>query len=169
MQRLSITDDLTGVGNRRYLMTRLDAEIALCGRHRDDLAVVMLDLDHFKSINDTWGHPAGDRVLTALAKVLSNTCRATDSVARYGGEVFVLVLPRTTMDTALALLKRMRSELGELRVDGVDATITASFGVTTWQPDADALSLLSLADQGVYAAKTSGRDRICTCDGTHPR
>ncbi|WP_342375363.1 diguanylate cyclase [Myxococcus stipitatus] len=164
LQRLSSTDGLTGVHNHRYFQERLREEFRRAQRYDDPLALILLDLDHFKQVNDRHGHTAGDGVLREVAAALQRSVRETDLVARYGGEEFAVLLPRTQLTGALTVAERVRRDLGTLRVgpDGV-LNVTASLGVSSF-PHRSVLSpeqLLLTADEALYRAKADGRDRIC--------
>ncbi|HET8730514.1 MAG TPA: GGDEF domain-containing protein [Moraxellaceae bacterium] len=168
IRHLSVTDMLTGVHNRRSIMELLDKEVARSARTGQPLSLVILDLDHFKFINDTWGHPTGDRVLQQAARTLTACLRQTDAVGRHGGEEFMMLLPSTTMAGACALVERCRSLLAstEIRADSGESFHTsASFGVScTVCPEGkgspDAETLIRAADQALYRAKLSGRNRV---------
>ena len=157
-ERLAAVDGLTGVANRRSLDDTMAREIAAAVRRGDRLAVALVDVDHFKRVNDTRGHQAGDEVLRALAALAVRTCREGDLVARYGGEEFALVLPSTDVDGAVATLARLRDALPG---DPATAGITVSAGVAALpEHGTDAATLLGAADAALYAAKAAGRDRI---------
>lgn len=161
---LSITDSLTGCHNRRYLDQELPREIERAGRYGRRLAVIMCDIDHFKSVNDQFGHAVGDAVLHAFGRHLDSTRRNPDWVARFGGEEFVIVLPETDLDDALTIADRFRVSTAELRVDGgrEPITITASFGVAAFHPgDEDvARTLIGRSDEAMYRAKAAGRNQV---------
>ncbi len=168
--RSGFTDVLTGWHNRRYLQVRLVEELARARRDGGTLTCLMLDLDHFKSINDTWGHAAGDDVLRELAQRIEGQVRASDVAARYGGEEFVILLPRTDKRDAARLAERVRQAVREAPVpfgeDG-EVDVTASIGIASVTPrpdDADLKnlgeSLLARADVALYRAKSAGRDRV---------
>lgn len=166
----SILDPLTGLFNRRYLDETLRRELARAGRARKPLAVVMLDLDHFKRINDEHGHDAGDAVLRTVAQQLKASVRASDVACRYGGEEFALVLPDCTKADAVA---RCQGILDTLRATPVRTAmqtlkpVTASLGVAVFPEDApDGESLIGAADRALYRAKGAGRDRIVAADGS---
>ncbi|WXH31767.1 Response regulator PleD [Myxococcus stipitatus] len=164
LQRLSSTDGLTGGHNHRYFQERLREEFRRAQRYDDPLALILLDLDHFKQVNDRHGHTTGDGVLREVAAALQRSVRETDLVARYGGEEFAVLLPRTQLPGALTVAERVRRDLGTLRVgpDGV-LNVTASLGVSSF-PHRSVLSpeqLLLTADEALYRAKADGRDRIC--------
>ncbi len=153
------TDQLTGLPNRRHLDDGLDRLIALARRHDQQLSAVLIDLDHFKRINDRLGHAAGDRALRAFAHHLTASVRTGDLLGRWGGEEFLLVAPNTGHDAALELAERCRARLAQMHVNDV-GPITASFGVATLASDEDARSLLSRTDTALYTAKREGRDRV---------
>jgi two-component system cell cycle response regulator len=164
LQRLSSTDGLTGVHNHRHFQERLRDEFRRAQRYDDALSLILLDLDHFKDVNDRYGHAAGDGVLREVAGALQRGVRETDLVARYGGEEFAVLLPRTHLTGALTVAERVRRELGALRPGpGGDLRVTASLGVSSF-PHRSVLSpeqLLLTADEALYRAKHEGRDRIC--------
>lgn len=168
LRRLSLTDELTGLANRRAFLRHLRQEIRRMRRHGDPLAVIAVDLDHFKAINDAHGHPAGDALLVAIAALFhDSTRRDLDLVARIGGEEFMLVLPRTGRGEACILAERLRTELAERRwpVDGADLRVTGSFGVIAFDGHADLRRLIAQADAALYRAKRAGRNRVVVCDG----
>jgi diguanylate cyclase (GGDEF)-like protein len=164
LQRLSSTDGLTGVHNHRHFQERLREEFRRAQRYDDALSLILLDLDHFKDVNDRHGHAAGDGVLREVAGALQRGVRETDLVARYGGEEFAVLLPRTHLTGALTVAERVRRELRALRL-GPDGAlrVTASLGVSSF-PHRSVLTpeqLLLTADEALYRAKHEGRDRIC--------
>jgi diguanylate cyclase (GGDEF)-like protein len=159
-------DSLTGLANRRAAEEILAAEISRAQRFRHELAVVLLDLDRFKEINDSFGHAAGDMMLRAVSRLLTSLARQGDTVARWGGEEFVVVLPETDLPGARRFAERLRRTIeahpvGEMRT-------TASCGVATMLPDDDADELLGAADQGLYRAKSNGRNRTESIARTSP-
>jgi diguanylate cyclase (GGDEF)-like protein len=163
IRALTITDALTGCFNRRYLDTRLSEEALRSRRTGQPLAVVMADIDRFKLINDTLGHPAGDAVLKSVASLFRGAMRERiDWVARFGGEEFVIVLPDTTLDAAAAVAERLRAavEAAQVYYDGKQLEVTASFGVSVTADGSDAASLLARADELLYEAKAAGRNRV---------
>lgn len=164
LEYLSCTDGLTHLHNRRSLIGRLREEFRRALRHRTDLAVVMLDLDHFKQINDRYGHFVGDEVLREVADVLRTTVRESDTVGRFGGEEFVLVLPLTNTNGAVRVVERIREAMAEKLFGGRRASIpvTASAGIAAWpNPSVDsAEALLEAADEALYGAKRAGRNRL---------
>jgi diguanylate cyclase (GGDEF)-like protein len=156
-------DALTGLMNRRSLNSVLTREIARSKRNQASLAVAMLDIDHFKQINDVYGHKTGDDVLIELAQLLRQNLRESDVVARYGGEEFALVLPETTCLEALALLDRLRRLVQGHRFTraGKSLKVTISLGVTQFDLQRhDLTSLLEEADLGLYQSKRSGRNQV---------
>jgi len=157
------TDALTGLANRRAFMQAAAAECERHARRGDALAVILLDLDKFKHINDTYGHEAGDVVLAECARRMTKVLRAYDLCARIGGEEFCIVMPDTLLDAAVVTAERIRQTLGGEPVHHRAAEIrtTASLGVAQWQPgDAGIESALARADRALYQAKRAGRDRV---------
>jgi diguanylate cyclase (GGDEF)-like protein len=153
-------DALTGIANRRALEESLGAEISRAERFGHPLAVVLLDLDKFKETNDTFGHASGDLLLRAVSRILSSTARQGDTVARFGGEEFVVVLPETDLPGARRFAERLRVAIAACRVGYVRTT--ASFGVATFVAEDGVGSLLAAADQALYRAKENGRNRVET-------
>lgn len=165
LERLSVTDALTGLANRRRLTTELEREVHRGERHERPFAVVMLDVDHFKAFNDTFGHPAGDAVLKRLARILQENARDVDTVARYGGEEFTLILAETDAATAAAIAERIRGavEADRFSPDGHDAevNVTMSIGVATFpQNGRTPQALVTAADAALYQSKSAGRNRV---------
>lgn len=159
LRALSVTDALTGVHNRRYFQERLTLEMARVSRGNGDLAVIMLDIDHFKAINDRYGHAAGDRVLQVVCERIGHRLRRTDVFCRLGGEEFMVLCPDTDGHQAHRLALELWLSLRTLPFDGV-GTVTASFGIASWRAPEGADDMLLRADSGVYAAKQAGRDRV---------
>jgi diguanylate cyclase (GGDEF)-like protein len=164
LQSESIIDPITKLYNRRHMERSLSKEISLAVRKREPVSVIMLDIDHFKSFNDRYGHAAGDLVLRALSGVILSTIRAYDTACRYGGEEIVLVLPRTNSADAAMLAERLRSGIGtlELECDGTALpAVTVSMGIATCPTSGiDPPSLLHASDSALYRAKELGRDRM---------
>jgi diguanylate cyclase (GGDEF)-like protein len=168
--RSGFTDVLTGWNNRRYLSVRLVEELARARRDGSGLVCLMLDVDHFKSVNDTWGHAAGDMVLRELAQRIDSQVRASDVAARYGGEEFVVLLPDTEVASARLLAERIRKAISATPFDlpsGETVTVTASIGISEVTPEHGETdlktvgdSLVARADVALYAAKSAGRDRV---------
>jgi diguanylate cyclase (GGDEF)-like protein len=163
LQKWALTDPLTGVLNRRALFDVLRREMERHRRHGHQLAVIMFDIDHFKAVNDTYGHAVGDSVLQHVAQVAAKEIRGTDTLARYGGEEFVLIAPETDKLQAVQLSNRVREALrvGALPMNQGELRITASFGVALMRAqDAAPEEVLQRADEALYAAKAAGRDRV---------
>jgi diguanylate cyclase (GGDEF)-like protein len=169
LRELSTHDSLTGLLNYRELHRQLADEAERSQRYGHPFSLVMLDIDHFKAVNDTYGHLAGDKALRAFAALIRQEVRPTDVVARYGGEEFVLVLPETAGPGAMTLAERLRVRVaGHAIAVAADHTIsmTVSIGVASYPDGANAVQkLLSAADQALYAAKSAGRNRVCQWDG----
>lgn len=159
LRELSITDALTGIYNRRYFQERLEVEITRVRRNQSELALIMLDLDHFKQVNDRFGHEAGDRVLTVTCQRLSQRLRRADVFCRLGGEEFIILCPDTSAEQAQLLAEALQQALRREPVEGV-GNVTASFGVAAWRLGETSDDLLRRVDAGVYLAKQNGRDQV---------
>ena len=163
LQDQASRDPLTGLFNRRFLETKGDQELARCTREGMPLALVMMDVDHFKKVNDNFGHPAGDQVLKALAARLQHAVRASDSACRYGGEEFILLLPGMDLETAWARADRWRQDFAGDTVVFADLRIqaTISIGIAAFPDHGRSLAdLTRRADQALYDAKHTGRNRV---------
>lgn len=160
VERLARTDALTGLANRRTLHEALQREIARAGRLQESLSVIIADLDHFKSINDRYGHIHGDSVLVHAAAVMATQSRAYDVAARYGGEEFILLLPGTSTKEAAAIAERIRKDVEALQVPECPARLTLSIGVATWRIGETPEHFVSRADAALYRAKNAGRNRV---------
>jgi diguanylate cyclase (GGDEF)-like protein len=162
--RMSQIDGLTGVDNRRHIEERLTEMYEHSARLNEPMAVVMCDVDHFKSVNDTYGHPAGDAVLRQVAEVLRETAREIDRVGRYGGEEFLVLLPGANVQDAVAFAERVRQAVAErsFTYDGGVVRRTLSAGVAAWpHPEVrHQEALVKSADDALYVAKESGRNRV---------
>jgi diguanylate cyclase len=160
-QRLSTVDALTGVPNRLAYEKRIDDEMKRWKRFKQPTCLAVWDVDRFKAINDTYGHRAGDRVLTTVAKHLATRIRSTDFLARYGGEEFVMLLPGTTLPDALNLIDELREAIAKIgfHFRGTPVSVTISVGVTALQTDDSAGTTFDRADKALYRAKESGRNR----------
>jgi two-component system cell cycle response regulator len=163
--RLSITDALTGVWNRRHFDLRLEEELERAARFLEPFGLLLLDVDGFKPINDVYGHPAGDFVLVELSRRLQDVTRSVDVVARFGGEEFALILPRTPLDGAHLVAEKIRTAVAREPFDalGQSIPVTVSVGVASY-PDSgvDARTLLAAADEALYDAKADGKNRVIT-------
>ncbi|OYU46631.1 MAG: hypothetical protein CFE44_01110 [Burkholderiales bacterium PBB4] len=173
LQRLSMTDGLTKIGNRASFDQALATEFKRAMRNKSYLTLMLLDVDHFKRVNDTWGHLAGDACLRALAQLLQTRVHRTgDRVARYGGEEFVVMLGDSLPADAVALAETFREAIQalEIDVDGMTLRMTASFGVAYVVPDGTVSphQLLAAADKALYEAKQTGRNRVCVAPGVAP-
>jgi diguanylate cyclase (GGDEF)-like protein len=164
------TDGLTALPNQRAVKDTVKRMVAQTSRALAPLSAIMLDLDHFKQINDSYGHSRGDDVLAAVGAVLADTVRASDFVGRNGGEEFIVLLPATDTDAGLAVAEKIRAAISEIRITEVDRAITASLGVATIPDHAsDGDQLVRAADRALYLAKTNGRNRVETGTATpHP-
>jgi len=163
LERLSSTDPLTGLHNRRHFSASARIEFQRALRFDLKLSAVMMDIDHFKRVNDRFGHAAGDAVLVGVAGACIAGIRATDLHARYGGEEFCFLLPETGLDGAGILAERLRDAVAALHftAGGVDFAVTASFGVAERLADGDSIELLlDRSDKALYEAKREGRDRV---------
>jgi diguanylate cyclase (GGDEF)-like protein/PAS domain S-box-containing protein len=159
LRLMSITDPLTGVYNRRFLQETLLKELYRAERHGDSFSLIMLDLDHFKRINDSYGHEAGDRVLRHVVALMRKRIRSSDCLARWGGEEFMLLLPHTELEAANALAETLLLDLREAEVSGI-GKVSASFGVTAGQPGDTVERLEQRVDALMYAAKQAGRSCV---------
>jgi two-component system cell cycle response regulator len=159
LQSLAVTDGLTGLHNHRAFQDYLEEQFQTAMRNKQPLALILMDVDHFKQYNDTYGHQAGDEVLRQVAQILQANVREGDFVARYGGEEFVVVLPRTDSESAVAVAERLRRavESAEWQL----RPVTGSFGVASIRPDMETRQeLIEAADQALYQAKKNGRNRV---------
>jgi len=165
-EKLAVTDELTGLYNRRKCNELFEAELKRSTRYKHDLSLLMLDIDHFKKINDKFGHPVGDQAIKLVADTISGKLRNVDISARYGGEEFIIFLPETGIEGAKLVAERLRTEIENLPLmhdSGEPITLTASIGVANY-PDCGetAEQLIECSDQALYTAKRYGRNRICT-------
>jgi diguanylate cyclase (GGDEF)-like protein len=171
LRDLSTHDELTGLANRRLLQTRMTLEIERARRFSQRFAVVAVDIDHFKALNDRCGHPAGDAALQAIAEVLGASVRRVDMVARVGGEEFVVLLPRADAREAKRVAEKLRAQVAEARIAGgtgqPGGRVTISLGVAQYEPllDSNGEVLLARADAALYEAKRAGRNRVAVSGG----
>ncbi len=172
MEEMATTDLLTGVYNRHQLLTLAQQEYEQARRYQRPMSLVMLDADHFKQINDTYGHPVGDQALRGLAACCKQVVRAADIVGRYGGEEFMLVMPETRLAQAVAAAERLRQSVALMRMPEVGSlpVITVSLGVASLDLSRDESLdyLIKRADDSLYAAKAAGRNRVCNLDEVPP-
>ena len=163
LHKISITDGLTGLHSRKHIMDLLGHELARSGRSQASLAVLMIDIDHFKIINDTYGHQVGDRVMGQLAESFRGAVRECDHVGRYGGEEFMVILPDSSIGDAVLTAERIRQEAGkrEFNEGGENFSATISIGVAGYPADGqDTATVIRHADSALYDAKASGRNQV---------
>ena len=161
--REAIHDDLTGLHNRRYFNERLIDETDRAKRYGSEISLLLCDIDYFKNVNDTYGHPVGDDVLTWIAKVFRNKLRRTDIVARYGGEEFAIILLNTEKEKAFEIAEGLRCTIAESALPGNEVVkVTISIGISSFGIDASTFDgLVSSADRALYHAKSQGRNKVC--------
>lgn len=170
VRHLSVRDPLTNLFNRRMLFDRLDEEISRSARSKESLSIAMVDVDHFKRINDDYGHMEGDKVLKLLAVLLKDMIRKSDTVARFGGEEFAILLPRTNMENSLTVMERLRLSVAKhpflIDEKGNTVSITISIGIATSNPadPVEKARLVKAADNALLLAKDNGRNQICHSD-----
>lgn len=161
----AMRDGLTGAFNKRFLLDRMEEEFAHATRHNHALALLVMDLDNFKKINDTFGHAAGDQVLVMTSELIQANLRSEDIFARYGGEEFVVLMRNTDMETAVGVAERIRTGLQEEETvfEGTPIRTTMSIGVTAMPPvrSGTAMEFFVQADRLLYQAKQTGRNRVC--------
>jgi diguanylate cyclase (GGDEF)-like protein len=169
LARKAMIDGLTGLWNRAYFETRLSSELSLSRRTSQPLACVMIDLDHFKQINDRYGHPFGDECLRVIGQLLGECCRSEDIVCRYGGEEFVILAPNTGAAAAAELAERIRAAVESFNWSGrgQNAKVTCSLGVAD-VIDAPPPGILEMADAALYKAKHEGRNRVILAEKPQP-
>lgn len=168
LEEMVSTDSLTGLCNRRRILDIMHERVEVARRYGRPLAVMMIDLDFFKTINDSHGHPVGDEVLVSFARLLKSCARDSDSIGRIGGEEFVLVMPESTAEGACSFLERLRTECARLRFSAKGLRLSFSAGVSIYAEGDNVPSLLRRADKALYAAKGEGRGRYCV-SGQSPR
>lgn len=167
LSKIAIQDSMTGLLNHKASLDFLRLRKSSAQRYGKNLAVIMLDIDRFKLINDRFGHPAGDEVLIAIAAILKATLRESDGCGRYGGEEFLLILPESDAEKACFLAERTRNNIEEMKIPVIDnMPVTASFGVAVYDPSRPDENLISLADKALYKAKKEGRNRVVLSDAS---
>jgi len=162
IEALLRTDHLTQVGNRRFIMERLDEELKRCDRYGNSLSLLFVDIDYFKNINDTYGHDIGDQVLRKIASELQEEARDIDALGRFGGEEFLVILPETSLQGATFIAERMRARIKATKFEGMDKSLSISISVGVAERSADeaAEDLIKRADEALYQAKSEGRNRV---------
>lgn len=163
LKAMATTDDLTGAFNRRYFFQQAEQLLIATARYQKCFSIIFFDLDHFKAVNDTYGHPAGDQVLRQVAATVKAILRAPDIFARYGGEEFSILAPETNSSESVQLAERIRQEVAQHDIDvgnGTSIKVTISIGVAEYQTDDTVSSIIARADQGVYRAKDLGRNCV---------
>jgi diguanylate cyclase (GGDEF)-like protein len=171
LERLASVDGMTGLNNRRHFLVLAESEWSRFRRYGRPLALLMIDIDLFKSINDKYGHDVGDDVIKSVAEVLQNNKRTSDVAGRLGGEEFALILPEATLDSALTAAERLRQLVadGAINVEGCRLSVTISIGASAGDADMSGVDeLLKQADVALYAAKCAGRNRVCRFDQCKP-
>jgi diguanylate cyclase (GGDEF)-like protein len=158
LETISKTDRLTGVSNRMHLDNVLASELSRSKRYDNRLSLIMLDIDHFKKINDTYGHQVGDKVLIQLSEILKINTRDTDTVGRWGGEEFMIVCPEISQDQAFVIAEKILTILNQSKI--CDISVTASFGISQLRDEDSVEQLVKRADENLYKAKHSGRNCI---------
>ena len=160
--KLAVTDGLTGISNRQSVEKSLQIEFERSKRYNSPLSLILLDVDHFKDVNDTYGHQKGDEILIAFASLLKKACRANDIAARYGGEEFVMVLPQSNAQGAFKIAERVREEMMKISFTGNESNfaVTVSCGVAEFNKDYESINkLIAAVDQALYEAKNGGRNK----------
>ncbi len=171
LERPASVDGMTGLNNRRHFLVLAESEWSRFRRYGRPLALLMIDIDPFKSINDTYGHDVGDEVIKAVAGILQKNKRTSDIAGRLGGEEFALILPEATLDSALTAAERLRQLVadGAINVEGYRLSVTISIGASAGDADMSGVDeLLKQADIALYEAKRSGRNRVCLFDRCKP-
>ena len=160
--KLAVTDGLTGISNRQSVEKSLQIEFERSKRYNSPLSLILLDVDHFKDVNDTYGHQKGDEILIAIASLLKKACRANDIAARYGGEEFLMILPQSNAQGAFKIAERVREEMMKISFTGNESNfaVTVSCGVAEFNKDYESINkLIAAVDQALYEAKNGGRNR----------
>ncbi len=163
LEELANLDLLTGLHNRRAILGKLSEYVNLANRYRDDFTLIMLDIDHFRKVNDQHGYLTGDEVLENIAALIRNNIRCTDIAGRYGGEKFIIVLPKTNLSSSWTVAERIRSIITQTEFKdaaGDIFSVTVSQGLAGWERNDDADSLISRTSEALHKAKEKGRDRV---------
>jgi len=163
LQKLAVTDGLTKLYNSRSFYSQLETEVDRFNRYKHPLALLLLDLDHFKEYNDSYGHLEGDKILVRFSQIIKSCLRTNDSAYRYGGEEFTVILPETAGPEAITVAQRIRSALEVERFspgNGQDAQITISIGVTEYQEKEELSTFIQRADKAMYVSKQNGRNKV---------
>ncbi|OIQ73159.1 putative diguanylate cyclase YdaM [mine drainage metagenome] len=160
LKEASLHDPLTGLGNRRFLVDHLTQETERANRKNAPYVLGILDVDYFKTVNDRFGHEAGDTALCAIARAMEAALREYDLCGRWGGEEFLIMLPETPLDFALQIAQRVRLGIKKIQFDFMDTPISASFGLTIFRSGEPFSETLSRADAALLQAKAAGRDRV---------
>ena len=166
-ERMATTDGLTGLNNHRTFQDLLDGHLAAARRYGRQVSLIICDVDHFKSVNDTYGHPVGDKVLKGVSRILRAEARDTDVVARYGGEEFAVILPETDTEGAKVIANRIREKIAAntVQTELGPLNVTISLGVSTFPAHGDEKQdVIDRADQALYGAKHGGRNRVVCAD-----
>jgi len=161
---MATTDGLTGLVNHRHFQEKADERFARAARYPEDISLLLFDIDHFKKVNDTYGHPIGDAVLRKVGAVVREAARTVDVAARYGGEEFAVLMEQTDEPGALKMAERIRSTIEKTRFvfEGVTVPVTVSIGCASFPLHAaDKTQLIDMADKSLYWAKRNGRNRCC--------
>ena len=160
--KLAVTDGLTGISNRQSVEKSLQIEFERSKRYNSPLSLILLDVDHFKDVNDTYGHQKGDEILIAFAALLKKACRTNDIAARYGGEEFLMILPQSNAQGAFKIAERVREEMMKISFTGNESNfaVTVSCGVAEFNKDCESINeLITVADRALYEAKNGGRNK----------
>ena len=160
--KMATTDSLTNLFNRRHMISLTEKELARQHRHPGNLTLMLMDLDHFKQINDQYGHDIGDQVLDAVSQILKSSMREQDLISRWGGEEFLAVLPDTSLDQATASAERIRTAIQQLAIEseGTKVSVTISIGITQYRAEEALSHTIARADHALYEGKSAGRNRV---------
>ncbi|KPA16035.1 response regulator receiver modulated diguanylate cyclase [Candidatus Magnetomorum sp. HK-1] len=166
LQYSATHDALTGILNRGAILINLEKEISRCKREKADLSIGLLDIDFFKSVNDTYGHLVGDEVLKEVTKRIQSCLRDYDLVGRYGGEEILIITPGAEIKQAVNIFERIRKTIGDTKMinEQMDVAVTASIGIASFSPEMNNKNMIKIADDALYKAKENGRNQICCFD-----